>query len=457
MTHSMKRRTFLAFAASSALARPSSGQLRIATFQVDATPSIGDPLCFGLCEPASRIDDRLTARGVILLNAGPPIVLCAVDWVEIASRGYDEICGDLAKAAGTSVDRVTLHTLHQHDTPGYNPGAEEILVANGLGGRLYGAEFVSIFRRRLSAAVTQALTQTQTVTHLGTGRGKVEKVASNRRVLGADGKVKYGRMSSCRIPEAIAAPEGTIDPYVTLLSFWNGNKPLVSITYYATHPQSYYCKGGVSADFAGAARALREGALPGVAHMHFNGAGGNVAAGKYNDGSPANRAVLAARLAQGMKLAWDGTEKTPISAEQVRWTVLPVRLPSHPRLEEAKLLEEVRNATLPEKQRTRAARDLSWLRLPSDRQIPLQSLDFGKMVVLHMPGELFVEYQLAAQSMRPDATVAMAAYGDCGPGYIGTRIAYSEGGYETGEVSLVSPEVEGVLMKAMRQLLAKSS
>jgi hypothetical protein len=56
-----------------------------------------------------------------------------------------------------------------------------------------------------------------------------------------------------------------------------------------------------------------------------------------------------------------------------------------------------------------------------------------------------------AQSMRPDATVAMAAYGDCGPGYLGTRTADSEGGYETGEVSLVIPEVEGVLMNAMLQ------
>jgi len=51
--------------------------------------------------------------------------------------------------------------------------------------------------------------------------------------------------------------------------------------------------------------------------------------------------------------------------------------------------------------------------------------------VLHMPGELFVEYQLAAQRMRPNDTVCMAAYGDYGPGYIGTQIAYTQGGYET--------------------------
>ena len=47
----------------------------------------------------------------------------------------------------------------------------------------------------------------------------------------------------------------------------------------------------------------------------------------------------------------------------------------------------------------------------------------------------------------------MAAYGDYGPGYIGTRIAYSQGGYETGPVSRTSPGVEDVLISGLRELL----
>jgi len=49
--------------------------------------------------------------------------------------------------------------------------------------------------------------------------------------------------------------------------------------------------------------------------------------------------------------------------------------------------------------------------------------------------------------------VAVAAYGDYGPGYIGTAKAYEEGGYETGEASAVAPEAEAVLMTAIRKLL----
>jgi predicted ATPase len=50
----------------------------------------------------------------------------------------------------------------------------------------------------------------------------------------------------------------------------------------------------------------------------------------------------------------------------------------------------------------------------------------------------------------------MAAYGNYGPGYIGTAEAYTQGGYETSftvPVSRVSPRVESVLTDAMHDLL----
>ena len=101
-----------------------------------------------------------------------------------------------------------------------------------------------------------------------------------------------------------------------------------------------------------------------------------------------------------------------------------------------------------------AGYDLALARLrAANRTIPLFLLTLGPARVIHMPGELFVEYQLAAQDIASGQFVAMAAYGDYGPGYIGTRIAYSQGGYETGPVSRTSPDVEDALLSAMRKLL----
>lgn len=429
--------------------------LRVATFQVDVTPPLGSPLCCSAgVKPAEKIVDPLSARGIILLGPPKPIVLVAVDWEGIANEGWDEWRQSIAVAAQTDIDHVSVHTLHQHDAPGYDPSADRILKAYGLGSKLYDPVFMESTIKRVAASVREALGKTQPVTHLGLGRAKVIDVASNRRVLGSDGKVKYVRYSSNRIPEARDAPEGLIDPFVRALSFWNGDRPLVSLTYYATHPQSYYGQGGVSADFVGMARSLREAELP-IAHIHFNGASGNVAAGKYNDGSPQMRPVLAQRLADGMRAAWDSMAKTPIHARDISWRAVPVALPIADALRDPGRMQAfIEDTTKPARLRLSPGRDLAFARLrAANRKIPLFLLTLGPARVIHMPGELFVEYQLAAQARMPGSFVAMAAYGDYGPGYIGTRIAYSQGGYETGHVSRTSPEVEDVLMSALRDLL----
>ena len=88
--------------------------------------------------------------------------------------------------------------------------------------------------------------------------------------------------------------------------------------------------------------------------------------------------------------------------------------------------------------------------------VDLTCLKLGSVYVVHMPGELFVEYQLAAQELRPKDIVCMAAYGDYAPFYIGTEISYSQGGYETQpRSSNMAPQVEGVLMDGMKRLLGE--
>ena len=202
------------------------------------------------------------------------------------------------------------------------------------------------------------------------------------------------------------------------------------------------------------ARNLRDKAMPGVMHIHFNGAGGNVTAGKYNDGTPANRPILAQRLETGMKAAFDSSKKTSIDAKDAEWRHVAVALPPAERLKVEELDKTIADETAPLALRLKTARDLAWAeRCGRGDKIDLQSLKLGGVYVLHLPGELFVEYQLAAQKMRPNDPVLTAAYGDYGMGYIGIQEAYSQGGYETGPVSRVAPTVESPLMDGIRQLL----
>ncbi len=427
--------------------------LRLATFDVDATPPVGSMLAY---DPVVRVDElTLRCRGIVLLGAGEPIVLCAVDWIGIANESQDAFRGALAKAAGTTPQRVAVHTLHQHDAPGCDFTAERLLKevnAKDLG------RFESTFHRKVLAsaaeAVRSSIVKAQPITHCGWGKADVKEVASNRRIPGPDGRIRVTRYTACKDPKLRAEPEGVIDPCVSVLSFWNDSKPVAVLSYYACHPQSYYRMGIPSPDFPGIARFFRQQAVPEALHVHFTGPGGNIGAGKYNDGSRENRVALALRLADGMKRAWDAMQKFPVTPAAVQWRAEPVALPVGPHLDEAMLRTDLAKVSEP-KVSQGAADHLAWLlRSKSGHKIDIAMLAVGDARVLHMPGELFVEYQIAAEKMRPDLHVTMAAYGEYAPGYIGTTRAYEEGGYETSKLaSDVAPEVEGVLMTAMRKLL----
>jgi hypothetical protein len=87
-----------------------------------------------------------------------------------------------------------------------------------------------------------------------------------------------------------------------------------------------------------------------------------------------------------------------------------------------------------------------------DRPIDVSLLEIGPARVLHLPGECMIEFQLYAQSLRPDDFLAVAAYGDLGPGYICTEQSFSEGGYEP-SASRAGRKSEHVLKETIRRLL----
>ena len=321
--------------------------LKVGVFAVDASPPVGSPLAY---DPTKGVTQPLSCRGIVLVGEGRPVVLCAVDWIGIANDGQVEFRKALAAAAGTDPRRVAVHTLHQHDAPVCDFSADRLLAEQGINREVFDAAFAREVIARAAEAVRVAAKEARPVTHLGLGQAEVEKVASNRRILGPDGKVKYVRYTACKDPEIRDMPVGTIDPMLRMISFWDGDRPVAALTYYATHPQSYYRTGLANPDFPGMARDQRQKAT-GVPHVHFDGAGGNIGAGKWNDGSHENRQVLADRVAAGMARAWEATEKTPITAADLGWTSIPVALPAAPHLDEGRLQALVNDAAKPLRER----------------------------------------------------------------------------------------------------------
>jgi hypothetical protein len=216
---------------------------------------------------------------------------------------------------------------------------------------------------------------------------------------------------------------------------------------------SYYGQGGVSADFMGLARKRRQADDPKLAQVYFSGCSGNVTAGKYNDGSPANRPVLAERIYQGMLDAWKATRRHPLA--RVGFRTVPLRLP--PRdgkgFTLADLEQRLRNDPRPFGQ-CLAALGLSWRkRVDAGRAIDVPALDFGAARLVLLPAESYVEYQLLAQRLRPDAFVVTAGYGECAPGYIPTEKAFAENDANLTDWCWVAPGSEKAMTGALERAL----
>jgi len=277
-------------------------------------------------------------------------------------------------------------------------------------------------------------------------------VASNRRVYrDPAGNIIAMRGSACRDPKMIELPEGLIDPFLKTVAFFDGDRKVAVLYYYATHPMSFYADGRVTSDFAGLARKQRQREEPDCHHLYFTGCAGNIGAGKYNDGSPAARLRLTRQIHAGMVAAEGSLTRMPVPSPV--WQTTTIAPTPRPSPSQEELAATIATRTLTVLDRNRSALWLGSLRRFS-QGIPvlLSALHLGPVKLLHLPGEPFIEFQLRAQAMQPQDFVCTAAYGDGGPWYIPVREEWPFGGYEVSS-ALCDPSMDDLITGAMRELL----
>ena len=290
----------------------STPMFKLSHFSADVTPPLGHGLLAGVIAPAAEIVDPLFAHGIVLFGADQPVVIVGVDWCEIRNDAHERWRVVLAEAAGTVPERVLVSSLHQHDTPVMDLEAQRLLDEQGLKGLFCDPEFNERTLSRIAEALRGSLSSARPVTHIGSGQARVESVASNRRIETPGGRVSFDRSAIVREAELRALPEGLVDPWLKTLSFWDGDEPLAALSCFAVHPITFYGQGQVSSDYVGLARARRQQDLPGVHQVYLTGCAGDVVAGKYNDGDPANRPLLAERVYTAMREAWEKPQKRPV-------------------------------------------------------------------------------------------------------------------------------------------------
>jgi hypothetical protein len=429
----------------------SSNPFAVAPFRFDATPPLHHSLLGGLVPPAIAIDDALEAIGYVLTGSGQPIVICALDWAALSNGAHLAWRQALATAAGTTPDRVVVQCVHQHNTPFVCRTAAAVAANHPDLPVMFDAAFFDACLERATAAVRAA--RPRRITHVAHGVAPVREIASNRRVArNAAGRVLAMRKSACDDPVLRAMPEGRIDSDLQTIALYDGAQRVVACQFYATHPMSFYRDGRVSSDFCGLARKQLQAADPACTHLYFTGCAGNVAAGKYNDGSPADRVRLTARVLAALRAA--GSALVPQPLASVAWRTESILPPPRPGVSVEQLEALVADRQAPADERLIAAFRLGWHhRHARGEPLLLSTLLLNDLATLYLPGEMFVEYQLRARAMRPGRPVAVAAYGDDGLWYVPTREEYPAGGYEV-DCAFCDESIDEIVTTAMQRLLA---
>jgi hypothetical protein len=126
---------------------------------------------------------------------------------------------------------VLVTSLHQHEAPLADVEGQRILEEYQIStGKICSPAYHEDCIQKTSTAVRTAMHQVRTVTHLGFGEGKVDRVSSNRRAELPNGTITFQRSSTTTNADVRNAPEGLIDPHLKTLTFWNHDQAIAALS-----------------------------------------------------------------------------------------------------------------------------------------------------------------------------------------------------------------------------------
>ncbi len=406
--------------------------MKISSFVLDVTPPVGARLAYG---ENRAVDSPIFIRGLLFDDGTMRAAVLACDYLYFWGRTWLEWRRAVAEELGAREEAIFLHSVHQHDSMRMTPPE----LGDYAGESAYIETTLQQLRQSVAqAAAPESWRQVRTV---ATAERRISGLASNRRLLDADGRCYAMRFSLCEQPELRALPVGKIDPLLRTIAFTGEDGALLAALHlYASHPMAAYHRNKVSADVPGVALGQARAGVD-VFQLYLTGCAGNVTFGKYYTGDKEESLdLLGRRLGEGMLANLRHLEeRTPVALSLKEASF---KFPFN--LEITEDLPEFRQAI-----RRAIAADLAQWETCS-----LYRLTLAEGVhLLSLPSEVCVEYQLYAQSLAPEAFVACAAYANGLYHYLPTAAMYEEGGYEPTATD-ATPEIEPLLKGAIAELLA---
>lgn len=446
--------------------------------RVDITPPTGTHLAgsVGAHRPAEAVLDPLFAKVVIFESGERKLCFVVLD-VTIITQEYTDRIRSGARRLGIDPDAVMVHATQTHSAPSVGHFMIDDEYASVPADREFvrggDATYADMVVERVIEAIRHANDRLEAV-EIGAGSAVREGLAFNRRGVMRDGKVCmpwfYSGLKTPLGPTHIRHLEGPDDPEVGLLcARAKDGRMVVMMPYFTCHPVNQYAKPGafVTADWPGAwAKELQAIHGTGCVAMPLNGCCGNInpwpafAPDFFPDHQRMGRAL--AETSEKIVPTLEFRDETRL-AWHTRRISLPVREVDAAELKEAEnyLMDHPDPPWLPNKpdqvdpKWNRAA--WLWSIEMSRRRSTLFSYEIqvfrlGDAAFVSLPGEPFVEGQLALKIASPTYPTYVVHGTTQYVAYLPTRDAYPRGGHEVFFCKLMPGALETVVEEATGML-----
>ena len=433
--------------------------LQVGFARTDITPPLGTYMAgYFHSRYATGILDPIELNAVAFSDGESKALLITADMLGIGS-GYDtKIRGQISARTGVPADHIMTMALHQHTSIYLNPENDNNVLEDH--------DFLNWLYRKFCDVAQMALDDLSEATAGTAAREADHQLSFVRRYWMKDGTVKTN--PGFKHQSEIDRPAADADNTVRLIRFKREGKNDVAVVNFCTHPDVI---GGekFSADWPGFVRRFVEADHEGVSCILINGCQGDTNHIDYigwkdgphgPEGHYGHSRFMGRTIADAVCAMWDHT--TPRKADRVGAAVTAVY--ERTRTDGAEEYEKCK-AIYDEFQRTgerpadASMRNMAYLRRVAAMMeykifytIRVSAVTLGDIGFFGYAGEPFTRYETAVQKAFPDRFLISACCANGYEGYLPTKEAFDEGGYEATS-SIFTPALEGKCESAAIELL----
>ena len=422
--------------------------LQIGLSRADITPPIGIPMVgYAGRGVSTDIHDPLRAMALVSVDGDATHLLIVCDLLQLRTETVAEYREAIHAASGVAPERITISCTHTHYGPSVDRNDDPI--TNGYRENL---------KHQLAGIARASLNKLRP--RLGIGRGTCD-IAINRREKRPDGVIVLGNN-----------PDGPVDRELIVVKFeGESGEPIACLVNFACHPVSQASQmTALSADFPGRARDMVEEAT-GVPCLYLQGACGDL--------NPVRRMVNAYEPARasGVRLggeiieALNRIETREASGVEVASTTVALPRYMYGSQGDAEMLAvELESQVARMEAQDPNSGSLWWAKLRHQRvseaveswksgqpldtvEAELQAWRVGGIAFTSAPGEIFTENGALVKRESPHGDTLFLGYTNGSIGYVPTRDAYPEGGYEVTHACQVDPDAGDMINNACLDVL----